>query len=98
MFPSLHPLALFLAGLTPMVWGVAALALGLTLLVPGVLILALSALLALVLAPVVLACQSWPGWHWRWLCRPNEFREQWSWWLWRSWLRWPWMCWRWLRA
>jgi hypothetical protein len=90
------PLALILAALAPPVWGVAGLALGLTLLVPSVLALALSAALSLVLAPLVLACRSWPGWRWGWLCRPYWFLEPWSW-LCRSWFLWPWLCWRWLR-
>lgn len=93
--PALHPLALILAALTPPVLGVAGLALGLTLLAWGVLILALSAPLGLVLAPLVLACRSWPDWRWGWLCRPDWYLEPWSW-LCRCWLRWPWVCWRWL--
>jgi hypothetical protein len=92
-FPVLYPLALTLA---PPVWGVAGLTLGLALLVPGVLVLALSAPLGLVLAPLVLACRSRPGWRWGWLCLPDWFLEPWSW-LCRCWLCWPWLCWRWLR-
>ncbi len=95
--PILHSLALILAGLAAPVWGVAGLlAFGLTLLVPGVLILALSAPLSLVLAPLVLACRSWPDWRWGWLCRPDWCLEPCSW-LCRCWLRWPWLCWSWLR-
>jgi hypothetical protein len=89
--PALHPLALILAALAPPVWGVAGLTLGLTLLV-----LALSAPLSLALAPLALACGSWPDWRWGWLCRPDWFLEPWSW-LCRCWLRWPWLCWSWLR-
>jgi hypothetical protein len=90
-FPARPALALILAGLAPLVWGVAGLAFGLTLLV-----LALSAALSLVLAPLVLACRSWPGWRWGWLCRPDWFLEPSSW-IFRCWLRWPWLCWSWLR-
>jgi hypothetical protein len=89
--PALHPLALVLAALTPTVWGVAGLTLGLTLLV-----LALSAPLSLALAPLVLACRSWPDWRWGWLCRSDWFLKPWTW-LCRCWLRWPWLCWSWLR-
>jgi hypothetical protein len=92
--PVLHLLALILAALAPAVWGVAGIALGLTLLVRGVLVLAFSALLSLVMAPLVLACRPGPGWGW--LCRPEGFLEPWSW-LCRCWLRWPWLCWSWLR-
>jgi hypothetical protein len=94
--PALHPLALMLATIAPPVWGVAGLTLALTLLVPRVLVLALSAPLSLVLAPLVLSCRSRPGWRWGWLCRPEWFREPWSW-LCQCWLRWPWLCWMWLR-
>ena len=92
----LHPLALILAALAPLVWGVAGLTLGLTLLVPRILVLALSGPLGLVLAPLVLACRSWPGWRWSWLYRPDWFMEPWTW-LCRCWFRWPWLCWSWLR-
>jgi hypothetical protein len=94
--PALHPLALVLACVAAPVWGVAGLTLGLTLLVRGVLVLALSAVLSLVLAPLVLACRSWHDWPWGWLCRPDWLLEPWSW-LCRCWLRWPWLCWSWLR-
>jgi hypothetical protein len=92
--PALRTLALILAGVAALVWGVANLTLGLTLLVPG----AWSWLyrpLRLVLVALVLACRSWPDWRWGWLCGPDWFREPWSW-LYRSWLRWPWLFWRWL--
>jgi hypothetical protein len=92
--PALHPLALILACVAAPVWGVAGLTLGLTFLVRGVLVLALSAVLSLVLAPLVLACRSWPDWPWGWLCRPDWFLEPWSW---LCWLRWPWLCRSWLR-
>jgi hypothetical protein len=95
-FPALYPLALILAAVAPAVWGVAGLALGLTLLVRGLLVLALAAPLSLVLAPLVLACRSWPDWRWSRLSRPAWLLEPWSW-LCRYWLRWPWLCWRWLR-
>ena len=94
--PALRPLVLILAALAPPVWGVAGLSLGLTLLVPRVVVLALLAPLSLVLAPLVLACRSWPGWRWGWLCRPGWFLVPWSW-LCRCWLRWPWLCRSWLR-
>src|SRR5690349_2912768 len=84
--PALPPLALILAALAPPVWGVAGLGLGLTLLVRGGLVLVLSAPLGVVLAPLVLACRSWPGWRWDWLCRPDWFLGPWSW-LYRCWLR-----------
>jgi hypothetical protein len=93
--PAMHPLALILATLAPPVWGVGGLAFGLTLLIPGGLVLTLAAPLSLVLAPLVLACRSWAGWRWSWLCRPDGFLEPWSW-LWRCWLHWPWLCWKWL--
>jgi hypothetical protein len=92
----LQPQALILAALALPIWGVAGLTLGLTLLVPGVLVLALSAPLGLVLAPLVLACRSRPGWRWGWLYRMDWFLEPWTW-LWRCWFRWPWLCWSWLR-
>ena len=94
--PALQPQALILAGLAAPVWGVAGLTVGLTLLVPGALVLALAIPLGLVLAPLVLACRSWAGWGWGWLCRPDWFLEPCSW-LCRCWLRWPWLCWSWLR-
>ena len=94
--PALHPLALILAGVAAPVWGIAGLTLGLTLLVPVVLVLALSGPLSLVLAPLVLACRSWPECRWGWLCRPAWLLEPWSW-LGRCWLSWPWLCWSWLR-
>ena len=94
--PALHPLALILGALAPPVWGVAGLSLGLTLLARGGVVLALSPPLSLVLAPLVLACRSWRGWRWGWLCRPDWFLEPWSW-LCRCWLRWPWLCRSWLR-
>src|SRR5947209_28422 len=53
--PVLHPLALILAALAPVVWAVAGLTFGLTLLVPAVLLVALAAPLGLVLAPLALA-------------------------------------------
>ena len=95
-FRALQPLALLLAAVAPAVWGVAGMALGLTLLVPRVLVLALSAPLSLVLVPLFLACRSWHGWRWGWLCQPAWLLEPWSW-LSRCWLCWPWMCWSWLR-
>ena len=94
--PALHPLVLILAGVAAPVWGVAGLTLGLTLLVRGVLVLALSVPQSLVLAPLVLACRSWPDGRWGWLFRPDWFLEPWSW-LCRCWFRWPWLCWSWLR-
>jgi hypothetical protein len=94
--PNLHPPALILAGVAAPVWGVAGVTIGLTLLVQGVLVLALSALLNLVLAPLVLACRFCPDWRWGLvLCRPGWFLAPSSW-LWRCWLRWPGLCWRWL--
>ena len=51
----LHPLALILAALAPLVWGVAGLTLGLTLLVPRILVLALRVLVPLALAVLELA-------------------------------------------
>ena len=93
--PILHTLVLILAGVAAPVWGVAGLTLGLTLLVRGILVLVLSAPQSLVLAPLVLACRSWPDWRWGWLCRLDWFLEPWSW-LCRCWLCWPWLCWRWL--
>ena len=95
-WPALYPMALILAGAAAVVWGVAGLTHGLTILVRGVLVLALWVLLSLALAPLVLACRSWPDWHWGWLCRPDWFLELRSWFL-RCWLRWPWLCWSWLR-
>src|SRR6202171_2705710 len=76
---GLRPLALILAGVAPAVWAIAGLTLGLILLVRGVLVLALSVFLSLILAPLVLACRSWPNWRWQWLCRPDWFLEPWSW-------------------
>ena len=92
----LHPLALILAALAPPVWGIAGLTIGLTLLIRGLLVLVLSGPLGLVLVPLVLACRSWSGWGWSWLCRPDWFMEPWSW-LCGYWFRWPWLCWSWLR-
>ncbi len=89
-------LTLILAGLGVAIWLVGGLVLVVVCLVPLTLALALSPPLALVLPPLVLACRSWTGWHWRWLCRPWSFVRPWSW-LCRSWLRWPWLCWWWLR-
>ncbi len=95
VLPAPGPLALILAGVAAPVWGVADLALGLTLLVSGVLVLALSALLTLVLAPLVLACRSWTDWRWGWLCRPAWLLDPGPWLFWCC-LCWPWQCWRWL--
>ena len=93
--PAVPPLALILAGLTPVVRTIAGLGFGVACLVP--LALALSAPLDLVPAPLALACRSWPGWRWLWLCRPGSFVAPWSW-LCRSWFCWPWLCWSWLRG
>jgi hypothetical protein len=93
--PALYLLALILAGVAAPVWGVAGLTISLTLLIPVVLVLALSAPLSLALAPLVLACRSWPDWRWGWLCRPDWLLEPWSW-LCRCWRCWPWLCWTWL--
>ena len=92
----LSPLALVLAGVAPVVLLVAGLALVLGVLLPLALVLVFLALLALVLLPLVLACHSWPGWHWRWLYRPWRVLRPWSW-LFRSLFRWPWLCRAWLR-
>jgi hypothetical protein len=94
--PAPRLMALILAGVAAPVWGVAGLTFGSTLLVLGILVLALSAPLSLVLAPLVLACRSWPGWRWSWLCRLDWFMEPWSR-LCGCWFRWPWLCWSWLR-
>jgi hypothetical protein len=91
--PASRLWALFLAAMTPSVWGVASLTVGMALLVRGLLLLLLSAPQSLVLTPLVLTCRSW---HWRWLCREEWFLEPWSW-LCRCWFCWPWLCWKWIR-
>jgi hypothetical protein len=90
-FPVPRSLAVILASMAVPVWSLA----GLTLFVRGVLVLLLSAILSLVLAPLVLAYRSWPDWRWTWLCRPDWFREPWFWSCW-CWLSWPRLCWSWL--
>jgi hypothetical protein len=96
VLPVRCSLALILTALAPWTVTVGCLALSLAFLVPLALVLALSALVAPVLAPLVLACRSWPGWSWSWLSCHCWFPGLWSW-LGRSWLRWPWLCWTWLR-
>ena|SRR5205085_12593492 len=95
MLPAPRPLTLILAGVAAPVWAVTGLALGLALLLPGVIVLAFSAALSLVLAPLVLACRTWTGWRWGWLCRPAWLLDTESWLCW-CWVRWPHLCWRWL--
>src|SRR5437867_1611147 len=87
-WPVLSPLALVLAGQAPVVWGVAGLAFA-TVVVPQALMLALLPALAAVLAPLVLACPSWSGSGWLWLCQPSWSLRPWSW-LGSLWLTWPW--------
>ena len=94
--PVLGLLGLILACLAPGLFIVAALGFFLTRLDPLALALVLVPPLALVLAPLVLASQSWSGRCWPWLCRPYWFLGPWSW-LYRCWLTWPLLCWSWLR-
>jgi hypothetical protein len=87
------PLALLVAGQTPIVWSVACVALALTVVVPQILILALSILLTVVLAPLFLSCRFCFQSEWPWFCQ-----HRWSLWSWLgySWLAWPWLCCAWL--